>query len=404
MALWQAVKWLVVAAELVIAVPVVYLAVVALAAIVRSFQLQRRRGAAESAEKPPRIAIVIPAHNEEVVIGALLESLRAIDYPRDRYDAYVIADNCTDETASIVERSGAAQALKRFNLEQRGKGYALAWAFERLATRTPGYDAYAIIDADSVVDPAVLRGYANGLRSGAAAVQASNAVLNAEDSPTTAIRWIALSLVNHIRPLGRNALGGNSTLTGNGMLLTADLLKRHPWRAFGLTEDYQYYLTVTLAGERTCYAPDARVRSIMPVSFDDMRTQDVRWESAGGGPSTRDWAWKLLRAGGWRRWEAVLELIAPPLSQVVALVALAVIAAALLRDALVVGLAAALALCLVIYVASAFITLKPGWPIYRALLSAPRFILWKLWVTLFLRKRGSGEWVRTARAGSDAQR
>jgi glycosyltransferase involved in cell wall biosynthesis len=404
MALWQVVKWLVVTAELVIAVPTVYLAVVALAAIIRSFQLRRRVAQADSMGGLPRIAIVIPAHNEEAVIGALLESLRDLDYPRDRYDAYVIADNCTDETANIVERSGVAQALERSNQEQRGKGYALAWAFEQLAKHTPSYDAYAVIDADSVVDPAVLRCYAIGLRSGAAAVQSSNAVLNSEDSPTTALRWVALSLVNHIRPLGRNALGGNSTLTGNGMLLTAELLRRHPWRAFGLTEDYQYYLTVTLAGEQTRYAPDARVRSIMPVSFDDMRTQDVRWESADGGLSTREWAWKLLRAGGWRRWEAVLELITPPLSQVVALVALALIAAAALRDAIVIGLAAALALSLAVYVTSAFVTLRPGWPIYRALLSAPKFILWKLWVTLFMRKRGSGVWVRTARAGSGAQR
>src|SRR5262249_29539183 len=129
MALWQVVKWLVVTAEIVIAVPTVYLAVVALAAIIRSFQLRRRVAQADPMGGLPRIAIVIPAHNEEAVIGALLESLRDLDYPHDRYDAFVIADNCTDETANIVERSGVAQALERSNPEQRGKGYALAWAF-----------------------------------------------------------------------------------------------------------------------------------------------------------------------------------------------------------------------------------------------------------------------------------
>lgn len=397
--LWLAIKWLVVVAEIIVTLPAVYLAVVAISAIARSVKLARSHTA--RTDELPRLAVVIPAHNEQDIVGTLLTSLGGIDYPRDRFEVYVIADNCTDDTAGVATRSGLAHALVRTDAERRGKGYALAFAFDTLASHMPAFDAYVVIDADSVVDPGALRAYAAGLRGGPAAVQASNAVLNLEESPATALRWLALSLVNHIRPLGRNGLGANSTLTGNGMCLTAGLLKRQPWRAFGLTEDYQYYLTITVGGERVAYAPGARIRSIMPVSFDEMRTQDVRWESAGEGPTTPMWVWRLLRAGRWRRWEAVMELLAPPLSQLVALVALAIIAALALRDPLVVTLAGLLTFSVLVYVASAFLCLRPPWPIYRALLSAPWFVIWKLWVTLPLRKRRGGQdWVRTARARS----
>lgn len=402
--LWLTIKWLVVAVEVLVAVPTLYLAAVAAAAIARSFGAGREAprgvdGAGEEA-RHPRFALVIPAHDEEATIGTLLASLGDVDYPRERFDIYVVADNCRDDTVGVVERSGVARALARVDTERRGKGYALAWAFERLRGHAPAYDAYVVIDADSVVDSQLLLAYARALRSRAAAIQASNAVLNVEESPATALRWIALTLMNHIRPLGRNLLGANSTLTGNGMCLSAGLLERQPWRAFGLAEDYQYYLTITLAGERIRYAPDARVRSVMPVSFEAMQTQDLRWESVGQRPPTWSWVARLLRAGGWRRIEAVLELIAPPLSQLVAVVVIADIAAPALRDPLAMGLAALLTLGLVVYVASAFITLRPAWPVYRALLSAPGFLAWKLWVTLVLRRRRSreGAWVRTARA------
>src|SRR5205085_8146950 len=113
------------------------------------------------------------------------------------------------------------------------------------------------------------------------ALQGCYTVLNPTESPSTALRWIALSLNCHVRPLGRSSLGGSSTLTGNGMCFTRALLMRCPWQAFSLTEDYEYYLTLVEHGERVRYVPDAVVRATMPTTFSQMRTQDVRWESAG---------------------------------------------------------------------------------------------------------------------------
>lgn len=407
MSFWQIASGLTLAGEIALLAPVAYLTVVSVAALRRAHQLARAGGAAAPAEADgptTRFAVVIPAHDEQDVIGSLLASLAQVEYPRDAFDVYVIADNCTDNTAAVAEQSGVAHALERCDSQRRGKGHALAWAFAQLDSRLPAYDAYVVIDADSVVDAGLLRAYHRALRRGPAAVQASNTVLNTLDSPATALRWLALTLVNQVRPLGRNGIGATSTLTGNGMCLTRALLRRQPWQAFGLSEDYQYYLTIALAGERVLYAPEAIVRSVMPVSFAEMRTQDLRWESQGQGPSTRRWVGRLvaagLRARDWRRLEVVAELLTPPLSQLLAGVTLVAVVALLLRQPVALVLAALLIGGMLSYVGSAFWLLRPPASAYRALLVTPGFILWKLWVSLVARRKHSqtSAWVRTSRA------
>jgi len=97
-------------------------------------------------------AIIIAAHNEQQVIGQLIENLRVLNYPRELYDMYVVADNCKDKTANIAKNAGAI-VFERFNLEHRGKGYAMEWMFEKLFTQKKQYDAVVVFDADNLVHP-----------------------------------------------------------------------------------------------------------------------------------------------------------------------------------------------------------------------------------------------------------
>lgn len=409
--LWRTASWLILVGEVALCGPVGYLATVALAALWRSHMLARRRREEKFAvvsAASTRFAIVIPAHDEELVIGSLLESIKDLDYPPSLFAAYIIADNCTDDTVGVVKRAGVGDVLIRQDSERRGKGYALAWGFEQLLRCAPSYDAFVVIDADSVVDPHLLSVFARALGSGAPAVQASYMVLNTIDSPATVLRWVALTLMNYVRPLGRNGIGGSSTLPGNGMCFSRELLQRQPWSAFGLTEDYEYYLTITLAGETVQFAPEAVVRALMPTTFGAMRTQDLRWEASGQKSSTWTWALRLVSTGvrlrDWRRLEAALELLTPPLSQVIALVAISVLLGAGLALGQVTFTPLIIATCLVIglgvYLGSALYLLHPPVEAYRALFVAPRFIIWKLWVSLVARHRhgAQGEWVRTERA------
>jgi cellulose synthase/poly-beta-1,6-N-acetylglucosamine synthase-like glycosyltransferase len=403
----EALRWLLLAAEIALALPILYLCLLSVAALVATSRRRAARAAQAAAPSARfRFAVLIPAHDEEAMLGTLLESLAALAYPKDRTTVCVVADNCSDGTAKLARDAGWVRVYERFDAEKRGKGYALNWLLEQLEADQVAYDACVVLDADSVVDPAFLQAMERELASGAQALQAYNGVLNTSDAPSAALRWLALALVNHVRPLGRNALGSTSTLTGNGMCLRRDLLRRHPWQAFGIGEDYQYYLTLVEQGERARYVPEAVVRSEMPTTFAQMKTQDVRWESTVGGQSTWRIALRLLKAGlvhrDLVRLEAMAELLTPPLSLLVGGCALLVLGSLALW--FLPGLLVSLALVagLAVYLSAPLYLLHPPRAVYRALLHAPGFVLWKLWVYLALRrsKKHTSEWVRTSRSTS----
>ena len=404
-----ALRWLLLATELALALPLLYLLALAIGAALASRRTQRvtARRLTPDAAQLARFAVIVPAHDEELLIGATLASLAQLDYPADRFTVHVVADNCTDNTAAIARAAGA-QVHERRDAVNRGKGHALAWVFDLLGTGETRYDAYVVLDADTVVAPSLLRALGHGLATGALALQLHNAVLNADESATTALRWMALSLVNYIRPLGRNALGGSSTLTGNGMCLTPQLLRRHPWQAFGLSEDYQYYLTLVASGERVLFVTDARVNSVMPTTARQLQAQDIRWETLS--PDAKGWqrriAWRLfvdgMRKRDWVRLDALAELLTPPLSALVAGCALALVAAIALLAPVEFAVGALLCALLLAYVGSAFALLRPPIGVYRALIHAPAYVVRKLWVVLVLRRqrKHTREWVRTVRANA----
>ena len=400
----QVFRWFILASEVLIAGPILYLCTVSAAAILNT---KRRKiedtNLFSTTSSGLNFAILVPAHNEELLLGNLLESLSALSYPKDRYTVYVVADNCIDSTAELALATGWVRVYERFDAAKRGKGYALNWLLQKLEEEQLIHDAYVFLDADTVVEPNFLSTMARELAQGAQALQARYTVLNATESPSTALRWIALTLNCHVRPLGRSSLGGSSTLTGNGMGFTRALLLRCPWQAFSLTEDYEYYLTLVEHGERVRYVPDAVARAAMPTTFSQMRTQDIRWESLGYNQSVWRIALRLLRDGlrlrDFVRIEAVAELLTPPLSFLVSSCLLTVIASLLMWFQLGLLLSFTLAGGLICYIATAPYLLHPPRTVYKAFLYAPGFMIWKLWVYLVLRrsKKHTGMWVRTSR-------
>jgi len=265
------------------------------------------------------------------------------------------------------------------------------------------FDGYVVIDADSVVNRGYLAALARPLAAGARAVQSGNAVLNLASSPSSALRWIAFTLVNHVRQLGRTGVGGSATLNGTGMCLSRSLLVEHPWNAFGVTEDYQYYLTILLRGERVVYAPGAMLRSEMPETFDQLRTQDIRWESPGDDNSRWHIATELIRSGIRKRslvqLDGAAELLVPQLS-VLFTGCLALTIGALLTS-LPIPVAGTLTVDVLLgfYMASAFLICRPPLAVYLALAYAPRFVLRKLWILAVTRHIAGRHafWERTTR-------
>jgi len=375
---------------------------VAAAAYLCALALLARRVAAPTAPAAwTRFAVVVPAHDEEAGIGATVASLRAMRYPPDRFRVLVVADNCSDDTAGRAAAAGAA-VLERHDAERRGKGYALAHAFDHVAA--DGWaDAVVVVDADTLVSENLLAAFAARLAAGAQAVQAEYGVRNALASWRTRLMTLAFALFHGVRSLARERLSLSCGLRGNGMAFSCRVLRQVPHRAFSIVEDAEYGIALGLAGHRVWYAWEAHVRGDMASSERASRSQRQRWE---GG--RRDLVRRLvptLLVRGLRERSATLldlaaDLLVPPLSTLVigatvgSMVAVAAFAAGAVRLAPWPWLAAVSGL--LVYVARGWVASGLGLAGLRDLLWAPVYVAWKL--SLAVRGR-SREWVRTTREG-----
>jgi hypothetical protein len=219
-------------------------------------------------------AILIPAHNEEAAISATLRACADLDYPADKFKAYVIADNCTDRTATLAAMAGAV-VLERRDEARRGKGPALAWALERILPARP--DAVVVLDADCWLDRHALRVFDERLTAGDAVLQASYVAANPEDSAISYAVAVGNVLENDLFYSPKSQLGLAVLLRGTGMVFRRDVLERHPWQAHSVTEDTEYTLELLRAGVRVCFLPQVQVVSDFPVHTGQLRVQRQRW-------------------------------------------------------------------------------------------------------------------------------
>jgi len=348
-----------------------------------------------------RFDVIVPAHNEAGIIARTVNSLQRIDWPRDSYRIIVVADNCTDATAEIARTAGA-EVMQRQDPVNRGKGYALEFAFGA-SKRKNWASAVVVIDADAEVSTNLLEAFAARLEAGEDAVQVHYGVLNPHASWRTRLITIAKGSFHIVRSRAREKLGVSCGIRGNGWCVTHRLLEQVPYRCFSLTEDLEYGIAIGLCGFRVAYADEAHSNADMVSGETQSRSQRTRWE-AGRFQLIRQKTLPLLAAAVSRR-SAVcldlgLDLMVLPLSYVALnAFALTVVAAGAswyypaLLPWLWIGLACLLAQ--VLYVLR-------GWQLSRVgiqglfdLGRAPFFLLWK--VLLLMRPRKSQSWVRTDR-------
>ncbi len=263
-------------ASLLVAVAGVICLYHAVLAVVALCALAIRRRAVETGCHT--FAIVIPAHNEEQTIQEALTSCRALDYPADKCDVYVIADNCSDLTADVAS-AGGVHCLVRQDESRRGKGFALQWAFPQVVAA--GHDAVVVLDADCQIDPNALRVFDRHLKAGHRVLQATNAVADPDESPLTYVLALANTLENVLFYAPKSILGLAVLLRGTGMVIHRDVLARHPWNEESIVEDAEYTCQLLRNGVRVYFAPDTRVLSRFPVTRKDLEIQRARW--IGGG-------------------------------------------------------------------------------------------------------------------------
>ncbi len=223
-------------------------------------------------------AVIIAAHNEEKVIGQLVENLHLLKYPDDKYDIFVVADNCNDNTAKIASAAGC-QVFERHNdnpMEQ-GKGFAMEWMFTKLFAMTKQYDAVVIFDADNLVHPDFLMEMNNRYCKGEKIIQGYLDSKNPNDTWISGVFAISFWMINHIWHLAKYNIGLSCVLGGTGMCIATDVLHKYGWGATCLTEDMEFTMKSLLDGIPTTWAHDAIVYDEKPLTFKQAWNQRIRW-------------------------------------------------------------------------------------------------------------------------------
>lgn len=223
-----------------------------------------------------RFIVIIPAHNEELLIRRNLSSFQGQAYPPELVTVVVVADNCTDDTAKIARGAGA-RVLERNDPGNRGKGHAIRFAFLNIAPNE--YDALVIIDADSFVAGGFLMELDRLFQQGEKIIQCYNGVANPDENWFTRLLDVSRTLGNVIYHPAKQKLGLSSYLMGNGMCFSRTVIEKYGWDAFSVGEDWEYYAKLMLQGETIGFAGEARVYHQESSSLKQATSQRMRWSS-----------------------------------------------------------------------------------------------------------------------------
>jgi 1,2-diacylglycerol 3-beta-glucosyltransferase len=374
--------------------------VLALAAILPSKAARRSR-----IDQRSRFLVLIPAHDEEAGLPSTLRSIQRVDYPAGRVRVVVVADRCSDGTASVA-RSHGVECLER-SQGPSGKGAAIGWAIDVLRARGAAFDGLVIVDADTVVDFRVLEAFDEGVRAGHEAQQGYNYLSNPWESPFTRIIAVTSVLRNGLFYAGKERLGLSSMLSGTGMCFSRTLLERSGWTAFSVGEDWEFSVALLLSGGRINFNSAARVCAAESRGFRQASTQRLRWASGRNGVAAAS-TMQLLKTGLRQRrlelWDAALTMVAPTYSAQATLALLCLVVSWSLYGSgwsvLFPWAAAVTALLAAYFGLGIALTGKP----LRALAGIfliPLFLPWRASIELLgILGYGRTRWVRTSRSTS----
>ncbi len=348
----------------------------------------------------PRLAVLMPAHDEAAGIAAAIQSVLPQLVAGDRL--LVVADNCNDDTAAVAAAAGA-EVVQRVDPGRRGKGYALDFGVRHLELDPP--QVVVIVDADCTVGPGSVARLGDVCGVSNRPVQALDLMFSPPGAGLKArLAELAWVVKNQARPLGYLHMGLPCQLMGTGMAFPWGLIRNAPLASGHIVEDLQLGLNLARAGTPPLFCPQALVTSTFPADAVGLATQRTRWEHghmgviASQGPRM---LWRALASGQVALAAMALDLCVPPLASLVLLLA----SGMALGTVLVAlgGTAAPLALSLLAF-AMLVAAVLLAWARFgrhivslKELLSVPGYVLAKLPLYARLFKGRQAEWVRTER-------
>lgn len=259
--------------------------------------LPKKRCCTDNNAELRRYAVLIAARNEEKVISNLLNSIRQQEYPSNLIDIFVVADNCSDSTAFVAQKSGAI-VWERNNIDKIGKGYALKFLFERISEEYDDreYEGYLILDADNLLDRNFLYEMNKSMSEGQKILTSYRNSKNFDSNWISAgySLWFLREAKYLNRP--RQRIGSSCAVSGTGFMISRDIIKRNGgWKYFLLTEDIEFTVDTVLKGETIGICENAVLYDEQPVSFRQSCRQRLRW-SKGYLQVFRKYGLSLIRA------------------------------------------------------------------------------------------------------------
>jgi cellulose synthase/poly-beta-1,6-N-acetylglucosamine synthase-like glycosyltransferase len=238
---------------------------------------QKRR---EKFQPKSKFAVVIPARNEELVIGNLIDSLQKQKYPRSLFDITVIPNNCTDDTKKVAISRGAEIFECKGTI--RSKGDALHEYFDSVIKNNDVdvYDGFCIFDADNIVSEDFLSAMNNAICCGDRVGQGFRGSKNPYDTVISGCYSIYYYIVNRFYNRARSAMNLSGMINGSGFMVCADIIKKQGgWHTNTMTEDLEFTAKCVLSGEKVWWVPDAVFYDEQPLTFEQSWKQRKRWST-----------------------------------------------------------------------------------------------------------------------------
>lgn len=273
----------------------------------------KKRATVNLNKRLPNTVVLIPAHNEQDLIGRTLDTLQP--QLTSNYRVLCVAHNCTDETASVA-RSFDAEVIEVNDDGSGGKPDALKSGLSALDANPP--DVVIVIDADCLVQPGSLAALAARVQELGRPVMGAYFFSPADTAHGVGLlSSLAVLLKNYIRPLGLHALGLPCLLNGSGSAYPFAAIRNAPHGEGSIAEDYQLTIDLLKEGYPTVFLPHARVDGQLPKNNGTALQQRRRWEHGQLYLAFKS-APRLLLSGLMKRdinWLAVaLEIAVPPLA------------------------------------------------------------------------------------------
>ena len=225
----------------------------------------------------PRCALLVAAHDEADALPGLFASLRALDYPADRMDVFVVADRCSDATADLARAAGAWVLERRAADAKPGKGPALNDLLQAMAPRREAYQAFIVLDADVRPDPSWLRALLATHQAGYPVVQGASFTRRPGGSDLASVAQAA-NQAQHQVQCGRMRLGLQALIIGNTLLIGREVLQALEWRcAWHTPTEEEIKLALIERGVPIGYAATARVEEEAAPTVEELAQQRSRW-------------------------------------------------------------------------------------------------------------------------------